>query len=453
LNTPQALLDFVSAMANNEANGNGWIYDPRASTLLRALSQEALLTRTDQAAAPAATILEVYRPLSTWLDSGDGALPETRSTIGPIGPQTGGPLLWPPTPLSTLVSAEQTIRRFLHYPETDPARRLLGIYLTNQARTGIDEARALVESVIQVVPDAVAEARARGQLLGDLYVGPRPVLVGPLSIEAYRRWWPAVGPELVEPQAPFVITVVVAPLPEGNRDYAAVSQNGRIIASIGDENDDNTDRDSKQQQRQERQRREGVYPFDVSPGLRTRLPLMPMPEEPWVEVLEDILRTVREGRPDLVGLARVQGPLPIAAGLPDPIKLMGSAEEPASVYMGAFDPADVMAAVDARIPEYNEARIQQALSNDTMLDAIRAQRTLATEEPDIDAFVAPYAAIEGCAADASPDQRARVVDAARALGVDPDRFLDWGPLCAEVAEAAVAQRGVTAADQDPGAQS
>ncbi|AVK74875.1 hypothetical protein pqer_cds_453 [Pandoravirus quercus] len=450
LDDPRALLALLESVAADEARGQRPT-DPRVVALLRALSQEALMVGADATTpAPITQILDVYRPYLTWLaaaltDSNNGDWLE--ALANPLG--TGEPsalALWPPTPLAVLARAEQTIRRLLHYPPTDPVARFLDIYTTNEASAGLDTALTAAESVREVVPGAITEAAAEGRLLGDLAVPAEPVLAGPLTVEAYHRWWPAVGPGLSVPQAPFVLVVARAADPDV-RDYAAVIQNDRVIASVG-----GSDVDGQQR----RQREEGVYPIEAEPGVSAPLPPMPQDEESWVQLLDSVARTVRQGRPDLVGLVRVVVAPPTEAlgairrGPQIYTNLANVLPEDDSVgapyYAGAFDPADVMAAVEAYIPEDNVARIEQALVDDPEAEATAARAydgPLGTGEttPEFDVFAAPYVAARGCAADASAADRARLARAARVLGVDPRRFLDRGPLCAELAEATAAARG------------
>ncbi|AGO84231.1 hypothetical protein psal_cds_467 [Pandoravirus salinus] len=450
LDDPQALLAWLESIVADEARGQRPT-DPRAVALLRALSQEALLVRADDTmAAPITQILNVYRPYLTWLAE---ALSDAAANVAwlqplvdPLG--TGEPsalALWPPTPLAVLGRAEQAIARLLGYPPVDPVKRFVDVYMANEARAGIDTALTAAESVPQVVPDAIVQAAAEGALLGDLAVPAEPVLAGPLTVEAYHRWWPAVGPGLSTPQAPFVIVVARASEPDV-RDYAAVIQNDRVIASIG-----GNDVDGQQRQ----QRDEGVYPIEAQSTAGAPLPPTPQTEEPWVQLLETVARSVRQGRPDLVGLVRVVAAPPaddlgtmrrgpriyanLANVLPDDDGVG------APYYAGAFDPADVMAAVEAYVLDDNVARIEQALADDPAAEAAAARAydgPLAAGEttPEFDAFAAPYVAARGCAADASAADRARLARAARVLGVDPRRFLDRGPLCAELAEAAAAAR-------------
>lgn len=450
LDRPQALLGFLETIAADGARGQ-ILADPRAAALLRALSQEALLSRTGEPPAPVADMLSVYRPYLQWLAT---ALSDANSGawIGPLADPlgTGEPSAlpsWPPTPLVVLARAEQAIRRLLHYPPSDPVAQFLNLYTTNEERVGLDIGLTAAESTREVVPDAMVQAAAEGRLLGDLAVPAEPVLAGPRTVDLYRRVWPAVGPGLSVPQAPFVIVVARAAEPDV-RDYGAVVQNDRVIASVG-----GRDVDGQQQ----RQRTEGVYPLEVNPNISEPLPPMPQDEEPWVRLLEDVTRSVRQGRPDLVGLTRVVAAPPTGAlgamrrGPQIYANLANVLPDDASVgapyYAGAFDPVDVMAAVDARVPEYNVARIEQALAGDPEAEASAARTydgPLGTGEttPEFDAFVAPYVAARGCAADAPAADRARLARVARILGVDPRRFIDRGPLCAELAEAAVAQRGV-----------
>ncbi|BCU03819.1 hypothetical protein [Pandoravirus japonicus] len=450
LDRPQALLGFLDTIAANGARGET-LADPRAAALLRALSQEALLSRTGEPPAPVADILSVYRPYLQWLatalsDANGGAW------IGPLADPlgTGEPSAlpsWPPTPLVVLARAEQAIRRLLHYPPSDPVAQFLNLYTTNEARVGLDTGLTAAESTREVVPGAITQAAAEGRLLGDLAVPAEPVLAGPLTVEAYHRWWPAVGPGLSVPQAPFVIVVARAAEPDV-RDYAAVIQNSRVIASVG-----GSDVDGQQR----RQREEGVYPIEAEPGVSTPLPPMPQDDEPWVQLLDGVARIVRQGRPDLVGLVRVVAAPPtealgairrgpqIYANLANVLPDDDSVGAP--YYAGAFDPADVMAAAEAHIPEDNVARIEQALANDPEAEAAAARAydgPLGTGEttPEFDAFAAPYVAARGCAADAPAVDRARLARAARILGVDPRRFIERDPLCAELAEATAVQRGL-----------
>lgn len=216
LDRPQALLGFLDTIAANGARGET-LADPRAAALLRALSQEALLSRTGEPPAPVADILSVYHPYLQWLatalsDANGGAW------IGPLADPlgTGEPSAlpsWPPTPLVVLARAEQAIRRLLHYPPSDPVAQFLSLYTTNEARVGLDTGLTAAESTREVVPGAITQAAAEGRLLGDLAVPAEPVLAGPLTVEAYHRWWPAVGPGLSVPQAPFVIVVARAARP------------------------------------------------------------------------------------------------------------------------------------------------------------------------------------------------------------------------------------------------
>nr|UMO78707.1 hypothetical protein [Pandoravirus belohorizontensis] len=452
LDNPQGLLAFLDVAGANGARSQV-LADPRAEALLRALSQEALLSRTGEPPAPVADILSVYRPYLQWLatalsDAANGGGAWIGPLADPLG--TGEPSAlpsWPPTPLVVLARAEQAIRRLLHYPPSDPVAQFLNLYATNEARVGLDTGLTAAESTREVVPGAITQAAAEGRLLGDLVVPAEPVLAGPLTVEAYHRWWPAVGPGLSVPQAPFVLVVARAVDPDV-RDYAAVIQNNRVIASVG-----GSDADGQQR----RQRDEGVYPIEPEPGVSTPLPPMPQDDRPWVQLLDNVARTVRQGRPDLVGLVRVvvapptealgavrRGPQ-IYANLANVLPEDDSVGAP--YYAGAFDPADVMAAVESYIPEDNVARIEQALVNDPEAEAAAARAydgPLGTGEttPEFDAFVAPYVAARGCAADAPAADRTRLARAARILGVDPRRFLERGPLCAELAEAAAAQRGV-----------
>ncbi|AVK76164.1 hypothetical protein pneo_cds_557 [Pandoravirus neocaledonia] len=458
LGSPSRLLGLLQQASDDEARGRP-LADARARSLIRFLSQGAFLSRVDEPAAPIGQIAAVYGPFLGWIDAASRSSGNTSSWLAPLVDPRGASTsrdagaaaakaMWPATPLGVLVSAEQTVRDLLHYPPADPAPRLIDIYETAAPNAGPATADSIVEAVQTGLLGVVDDARTMGDLLGAMRVPREPVLTGPLTAEAYRRQWPGLVPSLTNAQAPFVIVTARGATPD-QPDYAAVAQNGRIIASVGD-----GDAAAAQQ---ERQRREGVYPFnpDTTDTESAGLPSMPQTPEPWEQLLYDVVASVRQGRPDLVGLASVAiapaetvlgsiGAAPRAAsGVVDALPPDGATASP--YYAGAFDPADVLAAVEARVPDYATDRILDAVAGDPADQAAAARAytgAVGTSEttPEFDAFVAPYVAARGCAADATQRDRARLARAARVLGVDPRQFTSRAPLCAELAEAVVARR-------------
>lgn len=455
LGAPNRLLGLLLRAGADEARGQP-LADARARSLVRFLSQGAFLSRANEPAAPVIQILAVYRPFLEWIAtasrSSGGA-----SWLVPLADPRGADAssygaaanaMWPATPLAVLVRAEQTVRDLLRYPPADPTPRLIDIYEAAAPDVGPVTAEGVVEAIQGGVLGVVDEARAMGDLLGETRVPSEPVLAGPLTVEAYRQQWPGLVPSLTNAQAPFVVVTARGATPD-QPDYAAVAQNGRIIASVGD-----GDAAAAQQQQQ---RRDGVYPFDpdTTDTESAGLPSMPQTAEPWEQLLYDIVASVRQGRPDLVGLASIAvapaetvlgsiGAAPRAApGIVDALPPGGATAPP--YYAGAFDPADVLAAVEARVPDYAAERILDAVAGDPADQAAAARAytgAVGTSEttPEFDNFVAPYVAARGCAADATQRDQARLARAARVLGVDPRRFASRAPLCAELAEAVAARR-------------
>nr|UDO47520.1 hypothetical protein [Pandoravirus massiliensis] len=458
LGAPDALLAFLQRAAAGDARGQP-LQDGRARALVRALAQGALLSRVNEPAPPLDQILRLYKPFLTWLasvsrSSVDGGQwlaplvdPHGNLIVGAVG-NTAAQVMWPATPLAVLVRAEQAVRDLLRYPPVDPVPRLVAIYQGAAPNIGPATGEAVAEAIESGLLGVVDEARAMGDLLGPMRVPSEPVLAGPLTVEAYRQQWPGLVPSLTNAQAPFVIVTARGATPD-QPDYAAVAQNGRLIASVGD-----GDAAAAQQ---EQQRRDGVYPFDpaTTDTESAGLPSMPQTAEPWEQLLYDIVALVRQGRPDLVGLTSVAvapaetvlgsiGAAPRAApGIVDALPPGGATAPP--YYAGAFDPADVLAAVEARVPDYATERILDAVAGDPADQAAAARAytgAVGTSEttPAFDDFVAPYVAARGCAADATQRDQARVARAARVLGVDPRRFANRAPLCAELAEAVIARR-------------
>nr|UMO79756.1 hypothetical protein [Pandoravirus aubagnensis] len=456
LGAPNKLLGLLLRAGADEARGQP-LADARARSLVRFLSQGALLSRINEPAAPVIQILAVYRPFLEWIATASRTSGGASWLAPLVDPRGAGAssygavanVMWPATPLAVLVRAEQAVQDLLHYPPTDPTPRLIDIYETAAPNVGPGTAEGVAEAIQGGLLGIVDEARATGDLLGEMRVPSEPVLAGPLTVEAYRQQWPGLVPSLTNAQAPFVIVTARGATPN-QPDYAVVAQNGRVIASVGDG-------DAAAAQQQERQRRDGVYPFDPDTvdTESAGLPSMPQTAEPWEQLLYDVVALVRQGRPDLVGLKSIAvapaetvlgsiGAAPRAApGIVDALPPGGATAPP--YYAGAFDPADVLAAVEAHVPDYATERILDAVAGDPADQAAAARAytgAVGTSETtaEFDDFVAPYVAARGCAADATQRDQARLARAARVLGVDPRRFANRAPLCAELAEAVAARR-------------
>ncbi|AGO84233.1 hypothetical protein psal_cds_468 [Pandoravirus salinus] len=449
--TPSALLQFLHQMDAGERTQG-----PHERALVQAMTDNYYGMPQDLAMRPRHLLLahgEFLTQLGSLVPTQYAGVPVPRLT--PDGPAPQGdwvdPLLdplyrypdgtptpfWPPSLITTTDYVDQTLRELLHYPPgNDNTRAFVG-----HARP--DDPFLLVLGVEDMFA-AMQFAHEMGSLMYGARVSPDPVLSGPRAFGAVLREWPGLQPNLYSLHAPFLVVAITDP----DRQRAVIAQNARIIASVESPADSGAEHDDDEPARAF----EAPSPTPLLGVVNRRRGSPPsIPKSAWRALLNDMLDAVRAGRAEDVGLY----PTPpgsivitddaaalIRPGDPRFVSLGAPRVDPAiRRYAGIYHPADVLAAVEARVPNASAQRLAKASDTaigGTGLRALAARayhgRIDAKRMPaEVAAFAAPHAAARACSADSFvPDRRAVLESAARALGVDPRPFGD-AALCAELA--------------------
>lgn len=476
LTSPSALTAWLGAMAKRE---DGAPADRLESALLRALSQNALLAPPGAAPAPASRLAALYRPLLATLDQADAAAqrgPEAARWFGlmhgmalrsrgsatlpqrapsypegmrgvdlwapVIDPQAAvevaDGLLWPPSPVTVIARAAQIFDAAAGRPPRDPVdlvvAQLRGEYGPDAAADVALRAAVAADSVGLYAP--LIPVWLRG-----LRVSPedQPRLAGPLATRQERRRIAGGAP--FDPQAPYVVVVGTAPatwdlpgMPTGH--VAALFVRNAVAATVeqdasGQVTASNTPM-ARWVERQDQNR--GMEPV-VAANRSERVD----PATGIGALLLDAIDAVREGRPEAMGLE----PFDVESEYtpwPDRVDVRPP------VYAGAFDRADVAAAVRARMPGESAQRIAAVLAGDMSL-AAQAARAYRGDVPtplaphEVNVVAAAYAAARECAADPATVDRQRLAAVATFLGVRAPGS-DPRTLCAELAPAIEARYGL-----------
>lgn len=442
--TPQGLATFMSAWRRLQAEADN---DPRAVALALALTRGpcpdpemdypdfrgmwatamAMTSALSFLEALAASRLLAQARLPPPRQSADAPVPAgtlADPLFDPLYRYPDGTLTpyWPPTRPSFEAYIRQARLDFLdHAPEPDPHRAIV-----DECRLGsiFGRAELVTSGEIDAHITSLVDAHAQsGVYTGDLpRVPSHPVLAGPRTFGALSRR---------EVMAPVVVMVSVNP----RRPVAEALQGGQVFARYP--NDGEGDATAAL-----------VIEGNAPAGESYSIPA-------WAVrgVLADLLAAAQSGQAERVGLHPMEpGALVSDARgarvltrdqMPQRRAVLSA---PASglksyAYAGAYDINDFLAAAKARAVDAS-ARIMRRLAADNGNAGLMGLAARAYRGPvgtgslpaEVDAFVAPYVAARGCAADAADTDRANTRSAARLLGIDPDSFLSHAALCAELAE-------------------
>lgn len=354
---------------------------------------------------------------------------------------------WPPSRITTTDYVDQTLRELLHYPPGEDTRAFV------QGSRPPDEVGFLLG--VEDMFGAMRFAHEVGSLMHGRSVASGSVLSGPRAFRSVLRRFPGLQPNLYALHTPFLVVVITEP----GRERAAIAHNGRVVARVerpADETTGDVARDGDNS--------EPVQAFD----LPTPTPMMdavarmwtlppPTPRSAWRALLDDMLDAVRAGRADEVGLYPAPpGSIALSEDMavlvrPGDARFAGGGAprtDPAiRRYAGIYHPIDVLAAIEARVPNATAQRLREAgdaAAGSAGLRALAARAyrgriDLQQMPAEVAAFAAPYAAARACSADPVPDRRAILESAAHALGIDPEPFGD-AALCAELAVAVESHR-------------
>lgn len=356
---------------------------------------------------------------------------------------------WPPSKVATTDYVDQTLRELLHYPPGEDTRAFVA------GSRPPDEMGLLLG--VEDMFGAMQFAHTIGSLLYGRSVAPDPVLSGPRAFRSVLHRFPGLQPNLYALQTPFLVVVITGP----GRERAAIAHNGRIVAGVerpagetaGDAargGDDNG---------------EPVQAFDVPAptpmmdavnGMRGPSP-PPTPRSAWRALLDDMLDAVREGRAEEAGLYPAP---PGAVVLGDEVGALIRPGDPQFAFLGApstdpaihryagiYHPADVLAAVEARVPNAVAQRLRETSGAPAGITNLRALAARAYQGPigvqrmpaEVAEFAAPYVAARACSAGHVSDRRAILESVAHVLGIDPGPLGD-AALCAELAAVVESRR-------------
>lgn len=352
---------------------------------------------------------------------------------------------WPPSKITTTDYVDQTLRELLHYPPGEDTRAFV------QGSRPPDEVGFLLG--VEDMFAAMQFAHGVGSLLYGRSVAPGPVLSGPRAFDSALHRFPGLQPNLYALHTPFLVVVITEP----GREQAAIARNGRIVASV--------ERPPSDEAAGARDDNEPVQAFDLPTptsmmgAVRSMWTLPPpTPRPAWRALLNDMLDAVHAGRAEEVGLYPAPlGTVALSKDMavlirPGDVRFAGSGGVPRADpamrrYAGIYHPIDVLAAVEARVPNATAQRLREAgdaAAGDVGLRtlaarAYRGRIDLQQMPAEVAAFATPYVAARACSADPVPDRRAILESAAHALGIDPEPFGD-AALCAELAAAVESRR-------------
>lgn len=444
LDSPEAFQMWLDATASRAQDASA---DPRAAALLRTLQQFSLMSPPGQPLPKTAMLPVIYYRLlealsqpavGSYYQTPDGQPYYPPGIDGPewirplVDPLAEGGRLWPPSPVTALVRMNEVAGRAFGYGPVDADAMMLDLIDGDRFRY-LENPHDRVAGMVYSFGDHVGRAL---RSMGDVRVDPvAPKLASDLDIAEARRRWPAVLPDKLE--RPYIFIVGQGRARDhlgtwspatGPVHVALIVIEGRVAGRLAVSDTTGQVVDAN-----------GIFyrhpvgahapPDDArivdASGHDPRL---------VVDLVMPFVRAVREGRPDAVALAPATG---IAGS-----RFWGSDQSVEQPFMArAFEPAEVLAALSAERRAGAADAIDRATASAGGLARIAAQAyrsdiATANAPEEVRQLIAARAMSRACSADATPQDRARVADAIRVLGLpEAVREQDLTAICAASADA------------------
>ncbi|AJF96939.1 hypothetical protein TW95_gp0205 [Pandoravirus inopinatum] len=445
LDSAEAVRQWINEMAPRGLYSG---IDPRAAALLQTLQQFSIASSPGQPAHEIQGLPSAYGKFLEALSS-----PRVGSTTsqargryyppgidGPewirplVDPLAEGGRLWPPSPVTALVRMNEVAHRVFGYDPVDSDTMIFTMATNNWTRGAPDVADRVAE-VLTFFGDGINNVLWN---LGGVRADPTaPKLASDADIAEARQRWPAVSP-YGDVQAPYIFVIGTGapghlygqtPI-TGPTHVALITQGpliiGRLIVSDATGDVIYTSGVFLPRDPSVYMPAGGLW-LDKTSGGNPQL---------LVDLMLPFIRAVRDGRPNAVSMS--------STGITRGHRLSYDHEGVTGPYVvRAFEPAEVLAALSvgrraAAAEAIDEATASASAGGLASLAARAYRGNIATANvPDeVRQLIAAQAMARACGPGATPQDRARVADAARVLGVpDAVRRQDLATICDASADA------------------
>ncbi|AVK74660.1 hypothetical protein pqer_cds_238 [Pandoravirus quercus] len=418
LGSPDAFLWWLYATASRAQDPS---LDPRAAALLRTLQQYSLASAAGQPLPDAGLLPALYGPLVRALSDpvvGSSNVPGiddpvwTRPLMDPLAE---GGRLWPPSPATTLVRMNEVAHQAFGYAPINSDAMLLDLVDRGLLQHPKRATKELVRRVQSFERDIADILRGAGGLRADPAA---PRLASDVDIAEARRRWPSVTPFVFEGPYLFVVAPghMQDPLgqwtaADGPMHVAMIVQDGARLGRLvmSDATGDVIDASGVLQQYSTGPHRlpGASWLAEASGGDPSLL----------VDLVAPFVRAVREQQPDAVGMTLLHPFAPTASwtrgqGIDTPLAAR------------AFEPAEVLGALLAERRATAAKAITEATASagglaNMAARAYRGSIATANAPEEVRRLIAAQAMARACRLGATPQERARIGDAVRVLGL-PD---------------------------------